>query len=366
MPNLFDTKDNIGVFSAIGKTLTATSLGLQGKDPSSVFDDIEKKDDFKSIMQAYLYSKMAQDKDFLGDQKIPDPVKLPAIGGKNANQSDSTQQNISSNEDLSSLMSMIPEDEREARISSSGSLGMDQTRQSEKQQDIAAKVVEAKALAPVDLYNKRLEEEMKQGIAERPGETTIKDQLSEIEQLSKANTNVKLLSENYDEISNVLGPKFTSAPIFRVLAKFTDDETANAFLGSIGQTFDLYRKIITGVQAGEKEIKLLQENVPSKYDNPKSFLTKSYLGVLTTENAIRKQIPVLRAANKSTAYLEASLDQLTNNRKEIESVMKARAPKGLKNIRKAFFEESGIAIAEGFSVDEDKEVSYDDIFKGLE
>lgn len=43
MANELENRRKQNIFTQIGKTLTATSLGLQGKDPSSVFDDLNNQ-----------------------------------------------------------------------------------------------------------------------------------------------------------------------------------------------------------------------------------------------------------------------------------------------------------------------------------
>lgn len=57
--NILNNKNKQNIFTSIGKTLTATSLGLQGKDPSSVFDDL-KDPSFSDLFHRMQVAEMIE------------------------------------------------------------------------------------------------------------------------------------------------------------------------------------------------------------------------------------------------------------------------------------------------------------------
>ena len=349
--------DRSRLFTNIGKTLTAISIGAQGKDPTSIFEDDNTRQQISPLSQIGLNAmgftlsdtgqviSKAQLKELSG---IEDPIKNSAV---------STQNNAQASPEQS--MSLIPEDQLMLMPDKKGRPSISQTRKQEKQQDIMAKVAETKMLGPVELYQSRLMEEMKEGVAKRPGNTLLQEQLIDIDNISRFTNNAELLDQNFEEISNQIGPFFSGAPIFRTIAQYTDDALANSFVASVGQGFDVYRKAITGAQAGLREISLLEKNVPSKNDRPNTFLSKSYLNAYTSENALRRQIPVLKAANTSTAFYEAALQQMTKTREIIGRILERRSPETLQAISETFGQ-SGIERSEGqpkIFVEDDEEIS---------
>lgn len=334
--------DKVNLFNNIGKTLSAISIGMRGGDPSKIFDEPQSQQ-MSPLAQiglesmGYTLSPDGQviSKAQIRDQDKIDPVSASALSNKTGNGGSPEQ-----------IMSMIPDDELRLIPDKKGQPSIVQTRKQEKEQDIMAKVAETKMLGPVELYQSRLTEEMKQGIAQRPDNTLVQEQLIDIDNISRFTNNAELLDRNFDEISNQLGPFFSGAPIFRTIANYTDDALANSFVASVGQGFDVYRKAITGAQAGMKEISLLEKNVPSKNDRPNTFLSKSYLNAYTAENALRRQIPVLKAANTSTAFYEAALQQMTKTRETIGNILERRSPETLQAISETF-DKQGIDRAEG-------------------
>ena len=57
---------------------------------------------------------------------------------------------------------------------------------------------------------------------------------------------------------------------------------------SVNQYFDAYRKYVTGVAAGEKEIKLIQKSVPNRDDAPSVFRAKIKLQKIKNEQIIKR------------------------------------------------------------------------------
>ena len=76
---------------------------------------------------------------------------------------------------------------------------------------------------------------------------------------------------------------------------FKTSQELNNFLGrraeweaSVNQYFDAYRKYVTGVAAGEKEIKLIQKSVPNRDDAPSVFRAKIKLQKIKNEQIIKR------------------------------------------------------------------------------
>ena len=72
---------------------------------------------------------------------------------------------------------------------------------------------------------------------------------------------------------------------------------------SVNQYFDAYRKYVTGVAAGEKEIKLIQKSVPNRDDAPSVFRAKIKLQKIKNEQIIKR----------NEAYKELGIGEITRD-----------------------------------------------------
>lgn len=255
------------LFTDIGKTLTAVSLGLQGKDPSGVFESEEKS----NIGLEMLKRLSNNNSNAINNAAIDLPdnisrVNIPIGGGAS-----------------------VTFENRNAEI--------------KQAEEIAKAKKEAELSVP-----------------ERLSDSQIKDIQGQIDTVSKLTDNALLLSSNKD-FEDLLGPLGTVAPVKRFFERFDDEGSGKAFIDSIEQSFQTYRKAITGVQAGFREIEFLREIFPSTNDKPDAFINKAFLANRMTLNSLQRQLPVLEALGKDTSKLQSLQDFYQGQLDQVKSVM---------------------------------------------
>lgn len=184
-------------------------------------------------------------------------------------------------------------------------------------------------------------------VLDKPSEATKKEFTQAVESISFLHDNLLILANNFDELSGVLGPNLAMGPpAKRFLTNYYGDASAaNAFLNQIKTGGQQFRVLITGAQAGLQEINMLVSMFPNEKMFPRQFMANTFLSMQTARNALRRQIPVLKAMGENVEPLSEALnivDSMVNSAARTISPEDRRALE-LKWTERA--QESGIPLA---------------------
>lgn len=298
------TKNNI--FSGIGRTLTATSLGLQGKDPSDVFRDLDEETDKNAVGDALISQILGLNK----GQATQQPQGFGVTPGVLTPPQSAINQAALGGFGIENIT--IP--------SSIGNLSLSNNQSKLNQ---AAEMEKVKKMASLE-------------VPERLSESQIKDIQGDVDTLSMMTDNVLMLSANKEEFGDLLGPVGTMAPVRRFFSQFDEEGSGKAFVDNTNQSSQLVRKYITGVQGGYKEMDLIMKTWPSVKDKPDAFINKTYLSNRAVSNSISRQIPVLKALGKDTSQFEQILKVVDSSLEQIKTVM---SPESIEKLETNFIEQ---------------------------
>lgn len=146
--------------------------------------------------------------------------------------------------------------------------------------DIRARLgTDDKSLLLTTLKQKKLRQEIAKGerIAKRDITIEPKDKeeiLGNVKIISDLDGLKKQITDK--EVSEFIGPASGRVPdVLRQVGPLASGPKFQKFQAQAGSTFDRYRKLITGAQAAEREIALLQKRFPSITDTPETFKAKA-------------------------------------------------------------------------------------------
>lgn len=121
----------------------------------------------------------------------------------------------------------------------------------------------------------------------------------------------------FDMVNTPLGP-FSIPARFNLAGQYMKDPAYTSLKRSIELAFSAFRKRVTGAQAGEKELVLLREIMPSLRDRPGVFFDAIRSLVEGSTNEMRESLELYKAFGRDTSNLEKYLEQNSIDLSETE------------------------------------------------
>jgi len=110
----------------------------------------------------------------------------------------------------------------------------------------------------------------------------------------------------FDVVNTPMGP-FSIPAKFNLAGQYLKDPAYTSLKRSIELAFSAFRKRVTGAQAGEKELQLLREIVPSLQDRPGVFFDTIRTLIDGSTNEMKSSLELYKAFGRDTTQLEKYL-----------------------------------------------------------
>lgn len=148
-------------------------------------------------------------------------------------------------------------------------------------------------------------EAMKAGA--QPGQPLSDSAIQKISDLEETQVHAASMLEKVIQNEDFVGPAVGRAP--ELYDQIFNPARAD-FRAQVGRFFDAYRKAITGAQASEKELELLEKNVPTVKDRPEVFKRKIRTLIEIGDRVKRRYLHTQRKAGRDVSGFEQDVQQI--------------------------------------------------------
>ena len=177
--------------------------------------------------------------------------------------------------------------------------------------------------------------------ARKQGEMSVAQPISDtqtakiqgaVDSIDNMTQNILLLDKNKDTMRKYLGPPISGAGISRATIGYDTSPgaaIAKSIINSLGTQAQVVVRALTGAQAGFAELNYLISLQPNPNMPPEQIMANTYLSTKTVVNTLKRQIPVLKAANKDTTGFTEILTAAERNLDTVASILDADTRKQL-------------------------------------